>query len=197
MEAVDSGHVEIDIKTETGGAVALDLGMRIAGDFQSPDRNHFTLELSSGGISIKLEMIVIGGESYVKNPLTGAWEANPESPTPFGNVLAFGAFNTDFDSEVVEGFTLVGEERLDGERVYHLKGPVSGGALADLLDDSQVEDGEGEVEYWIGVEDFLVRKAGIQVEVPADDSGVDAFRMQVVMTLSDYGKSVDIQAPEV
>ena len=98
---------------------------------------------------------------------------------------------------MVEGFTLVGEERLDGERVYHLKGPVSGEALADLLDDSQVENGEGEVEYWIGIEDFLVRKTGIQVELPVDDSGADTFKMQVVMTLSDYGKSVDIQAPEL
>ena len=201
MEAVESGHVEVDIATQTEGVIALDIGMHMVGDFEAPDRNHFTLAVNSAGISAELEMIVIGRESYLKDPLTGVWQANPESPTPFGNVLAFGAFNTDFAPEVAEAFTLVGEEQLDSERVYYLRGAVSGQALSDLLDDPQVEGGEGEVEYWIRVEDFLVRKARIRVELPVDDSiidsGADTLKMQVVMILSDYGKPVDIQAPEV
>ena len=201
MGAVESGHVEVDIATQTKGVMALDIGMRMVGDFEAPDRNHFTLAVNSASISAELEMIVIGRESYLKDPLTGVWQANPESPTPFSNVLAFGAFNTDFAPEVAEGFTLVGEEQLAGERVYYLRGPVSRQALSDLLDDPQVEGGEGEVEYWIGVEDFLVRKAEIRFELPVDDSindsGADTLKMQVVMVLSDYGKPVDIQAPEV
>ena len=196
MAAVQSGYVEIDAKTETEDASVPDLGISIAGDFQTPDRSHLTMGISSGGISITLEIIVIGEESYVKSPFADAWESNLENLTPFENVLDFGAFNTDFDPEVVEGFNLVGEEQLDGEHVYHLKGTVSGEALADLLDDLQVGDGKGEVEYWIGVQDFLVRKTAIQAELSADDGGTNALKMQIVMTLSDYGKPVDIQAPE-
>ena len=85
MRAVESGSVEIDYAVETEGATAL--GLRIAGDFQAPDRNRFTLRISQGGINITLEQIVIGSDSYVKNPLTGKWEARPESATPFGNLL--------------------------------------------------------------------------------------------------------------
>ena len=50
MRAVESGYVEIDIAVETAGETAL--GMRIAGDFQAPDRNRFTVRISQGGISI-------------------------------------------------------------------------------------------------------------------------------------------------
>ena len=76
----------------------------------------------------------------MKSPFVDSWESNPETLTPFENVLDFGAFKTAFFPEVVEGFTLVGEEQLAGEHVYHLKGPVSGEALADPLDDLKVAD---------------------------------------------------------
>ena len=88
--------------------------------------------------------------------------------------------------------------QLDGERVYHLRGPVTGQALADLLDNPQAADDEGEVEDWIGVEDFLIRKTAVQAEaaVEAEDGGgMSTSKTQVVMTLSDYGKPVDIQPP--
>ena len=54
---------------------------------------------------------------------------------------------------------------------------------------------QGEVEYWIGVDDSLVRRAEIRAESPAAD-GAAATKTRVVMTVSDYGKSVDIQAPD-
>ena len=143
-----------------------------------------------GHCSIQLEIIAIGADSYIKNPITGAWDATPVSATPFGNLLDFGAFVTDFAPAVIEGFTLVGEVQLDGERVYHLRGPVTGQALADLLDNPQAADDEGEVE------DFLIRKTAVQAEAAEDGGGMSTSKTQVVMTLSDYGKPVDIQPPD-
>ena len=192
MRAVESGSVEIDYVVETEGATAL--GLRIAGDFQAPDRNRFTLRISQGGISITLEHIVIGSDSYVRNPLTGKWEARPESATPFGNLLSYGAFAADFAPEAAAGFTLRAA-RLNGERVYHVRGPVTDETLVVLLDDTPVRGRQGEVEYWIGVDDSLVRRAEIRAESPAAD-GAAATKTRVVMTVSDYGKSVNIQAPD-
>ena len=154
MRAVESGSVEIDYVVETEGATAL--GLRIAGDFQAPDRNRFTLRISQGGISITLEQIVIGSDSYVRNPLTGEWEARPESATPFGNLLAFGAFNVDFAPDVAANFTL-GVTRFNGERVHHVTGRVTDEEIVDLLDLSPVRGRQGEVEYWIGIGDSLAR----------------------------------------
>ena len=139
MEAIESGHVETDITMEIVGELAgetpVALEARVVGEFRKPDRNYFTMTMTTGGISVELETIVIGSDSYQKNPVTGAWEALPVSPTPFGNIVAFGAFNTNFAPEVADGFTVVGEEQLDGERVYYLKGPVSGEALWRLLEE--------------------------------------------------------------
>ena len=192
MRAVESGYVEIDIAVETAGETGL--GMRIAGDFQAPDRNRFTVRISQGGISIQLEMIVIGSDSYVKNPLTGMWDDRLESPTPFGNLLSYGAFAAYFAPEVAAGFTLR-VARLNGERVYHVRGPVTDETLVVLLDEAPVRGRQGEVEYWIGVDDSLVRRAEIRTESPAGD-GAAATKTRVVMTVSGYGKSVDIQAPD-
>ena len=72
---------------------------------------------------------------------------------------------------------------------------MTGNALADLLNDSPVQGRDGEVEYWIGTEDFLVRKIAIRSESPAGVGGA-ASVTEVVMTLFDYGKPVDIEAPE-
>ena len=75
---------------------------------------------------------------------------------------------------------------------------MTGQALADLLDNPQAADDEGEVEDWIGVEDFLIRKTAVQAEAAVeavDGGGMSTSKTQVVMTLSDYGKPVDIQPP--
>ena len=189
MDEVQSGYVEIDIANTTGD---LTLPIRLTGDFQAPDRYHLALEIS--GIKL-FEIIVIGAGSYVKDLTTGKWETRTELLTPFTNLFAYGAFNTSFAPDVVAGFTLAGAVLLDDEGVYHLRGPVTGDALADLLDDSPVPGRDGEVDYWIGIEDSLVRRVAIRTEVPAGPGG-SASVTEVIMTLSGYGKPVDIEAPD-
>ena len=132
---------------------------------------------------------------HIKSLPNGAWEAGAESPIPFVNLFDYGAFKLTFDPNVAAGLSL-SEEQLNGERVYRVGGAAPGDTLADLLDDPQVTDGEGEVEYWIGIEDSLVRKTTIQVELPPGN-GSSGLNMQIEMTLSDYGKPVEIQVPEL
>ena len=195
MASLDSGYLEIDVKTEAEDGSVPDLSISIFGDFQTPDRSHLTMGISSGGNSITLETIAVGEKSFVMSPLSGAWVINNESLTPFESVLDFGAFKVGLGLQAAEGFTLVSQGQLGGEQVYRMKGIVVGEALADLLDDPQVKDGKGEVEFWIGIEDSLVRKMTLQVE-PTSGSGSGGLKMQIEMTLSAYGKPVDIQVPE-
>ena len=168
LAALKSGHAEIEItvKVEAGGAEQ-NVGMGIVGDFQTPDRYQATMAMSVNGLNTESEseMVVIGGETYRKNPGSGAWEVGAEELTPYGDLFSFGAFDTDLDGVVAQDFEPVGQEELAGESVYYLKGRVSGKALADLLADPDATDGEGTVEYWVGVEDFLVRKTVMQVEL--------------------------------
>ena len=170
MQTVRSAYVEMEIVTQTGGETPLDLAMHITGDFQAPDRSHITTQIESGGISITLEMILIGEDSYIRNPFTRAWQDAAESQVPFGdalplaafsNVLSFGAFTTDFAPDVLAGFTLVGEELINGERTYYVRGTVGGEALADLLDSPAAEGEMANVGFWIGVDDSRIRKVSI------------------------------------
>ena len=142
-------------------------------------------------------MILIGSETYIRNPITQAWEDASDSRLPFdvssissfSNVLSFGAFTTDFDPEVLAGFTLVVEELINGERTYYVRGTVGGEALADLLDSPAAEGEMANVGFWIGVDDSRLRKVSV---LPTESGGT---LMQVTATVSDYDKPVDIQSP--
>ncbi len=202
MNSVESGHGEVDVAVKlTQANETVDLTLRIVGDFQVPDRNQAQLSFTAGGITVEFEAITIGDKTFMTDFITGEWTGLPTLPTPFGNeLLAAGAFGTDFGSEVTQGFVPVGEESLDGESVYHLRGPVSGEVLAEMLNDPSIGNGEGEVEYWIGVGDSLVRKVVIEMEVTEEDPITNTtvmMAMTAVTVLSNYNKPVDIQEPEV
>ena len=202
MKSVESGRGEVDIAVKlTQANETVDMAMRVAGEFQVPDRNQAHLSFTAGGITVEFEAITIGDKTFMTDFITGEWTSLPMLPTPFGNeLLAAGAFGTDFGPEVAHGFVLVGEETLDGESVYRLRGPVPGEVLAEMLNDPSIGNGEGEVEYWIGVEDSLVRKVVIEMEVTEDDAITNTtvmMAMTAVTVLSDYNKPVDIQEPEV
>ena len=194
-QTVQSGYVEMEIVTPLSGESTGALTFNIAGDFQIPDRSHITVTI---GV-IPIEMILIGLDTYIKNPLTRVWEDTAGSRLPFdvssiasfSNVLSFGAFTTDFDPDVLDGFNLMGEEIVNGERTHYVRGTVGGQPLADLLD-SPVPEGEmANVGFWIGVDDFRIRKVSIFPEGSGDMSTL----IRVTATVSDYDKAVDIQAP--
>ena len=159
------------------------------------------MKMAAAGITVELELIAIGNDLYMKNPLTGEWETNTELALPIGTEsFSMGAFGTDFQPEVAANFTLTGLEELDGERVYRLRGTVTGADLAELMDDQTASQGEADVQYWVGVDDYLVRKT----EISFEDSGTDpltnaAYMNQVtyVTTLSAYNSPVTIEKPEV
>ena len=58
-------------------------------------------------------------------------------------------------------------------------------------------EGNVEIEYWIGTEDFLARRVRGLFEVSGQDPTGEsiAVRSEVILVLSDYGKPVDIREP--
>ncbi len=202
MKSVEFGRGEVDIAVKlTQAGETVDMAMSVVGDFQVPDRNQAQLSFTAGGVTVEFEAITIGDKTFMTDFLTGEWTALPTLPVPFGNeLLAAGAFGTDFGPEVAQGFVLIGEEALGDERVYRLRGPVPGEVLAEMLNDPSVENGEGVVEYWIGVEDSLARKVVIEMEIAEDDpisNSTIMMTMTAVTVLSDYNKPVDILEPRV
>ncbi len=152
------------------------------------------MAVKTQGFTVELEFISIGVESYIKNPLTGEWEANIDATNSLHDFLAAPAFNTDFPADSAGQFELLGVESLEGERVYHLRATMPGPDLVELVEGQGLFDAEGEVSYWIGVDDYLVRKVEVLSEQGADD--VDSITTQIVIVLSDYNSNVEIVAPE-
>lgn len=194
MKTVQSGHLEMDTTSAFEGESGFSAEIHVSGDFQLPDRTQATMAVKTQGLTVEVEFISIGVESYIKNPLTGEWEANIDATNSLHDFLAAPAFNTDFPADSAARFELVGVESLEGERVYHLRATMSGPDLVELVEDQGLFDTEGEVSYWIGVDDYLVRKVEVLSEQGDDD--VDSVTTQIVIVLSDYNSDVQIVAPE-
>ncbi len=201
MEAVHSVHIEMDTSSALEGENGFTADIQLSGDFQLPDRTQATMSVKSQGFTIELEFIAIGEESYIKNPLTGEWEASVDSVESFGNLLAGPAFETDFPADKAAQFEVVGIESLGGESVYYLRVELPGPDLVKLLDDQSVSTAEGEVAYWIGVDDYLIRKIEILLEQESEGIGISSsvgtHTTHFVIELSNYNQDVEIVAPTV
>ena len=203
MSSVSTGRsvVEVDATIEYAETTEL-FASRLEGDFRTPDRSQYRTMVDGGGFTLETETITVGPKSWtrVTSFVEGPWE--PDSESPRGSVITLGLFDMRFDAETEEHFVLVGEEELDGRAVLRLKG---GAAVVQVPNVTSATDQVNrEVEYWVDATDFLVRKAVLHSEasfaVPtfSDQLVRETVRQSsdIVVTLSDYGKAVDIQAPE-
>ena len=200
MASVETGSVRMEVESTLDGPVFFETKIVVHGDFQAPDRSRFTTVATSGGSSLEYDSVVIGMEGYQENPFSGVWEASPDAFILLGEASHLGKLDLGLETEVVELITLVGVVDLDGASVYYLSGALPADAAADLVGDPSLEnkayDAPVETEMWIGVEDSLVRKLGVRFKQTEPTSGT-SLAGQTIMTFSDYGKAVDIQAPEV
>ncbi len=194
MEQVGSLHfdMEISMKLDSQG-MAIDVPMRLVGDFQAPDRTQGTLTVSIVLISIESQVISIGDTTYVTDPQSGEWNVIPGGMPLVAGPAEFIAADPSDVTELV----VVGVEALDGTQVYHLAGKTSAGIFGE-------SGGESEVGYWIGVEDAYLRQVFATGVV--DPQGGEALlgvlaagsgAVSVTVRLSEFGKSVSIEAPEI
>ncbi len=198
MASVESGAVMIETKSKLEGPFVSESKIEMHGDFQAPDRSLFTAVVTAGGFPAEYEYLAVGAEGYQKNPSSGEWEPSPDPLNILGDAEHLGKLDLGFESEVVELITLVGVVDLDGMNAYYLKGALPAGAAADLVGDPSIvnksPDEPVETEIWIGAQDFLARRVAVRY-FQTDPISNTSLSGQTVMTFSDYGKSVDIQAP--
>ena len=210
MDALQSASV----RTESTSTSRETSGLRIVrqGHFRAPDQSQLTLNLGSKDSATatayetvaEYEAIVIGAESFYTDPDTGAWLRADYFFELAGSGDYLGQVDLHFSTEELAGISLVAVESLDGEPVYHLAGELPYDSVPSLIvvptiDDKDLLDMvevEARAEFWIGTDDYLVRKLVVTSRAAAAALD-DVIQSETVVTYSEFGIDVDIQPPEI
>ena len=199
MGALETAHIEghVTMTARVTGEEEGTFEMSMVGDYQAPDRTRLSVSLTFKGNDFEADYISIANETYIQVPGTDIWQVSESlDGLDLRETLRF-------DPEGMENLVLVGEEELNGEKVYHLRGSLAsavGGLLnfvpGALVGMTPLGEVVVEAEFWIGVGDFLVRRTiqNIAIELFSD---FGELNLELDMRLSDYGDPVDIQAPDV
>ena len=149
------------------------------GFFQSPDRSKFSLEAEltsdTGTVSWQVDTITIGRRHYRRGPNSGDWIAKDGEPATSLGVI------TELTADLVGlRYELGADDMLDGLPVRHIiaDGPVDEWGTRHRLG------------YWVGRDNFLIRKFSHTIESPGEDEFHSTYRF------SNYGAQVAISSPE-
>lgn len=190
LDSVTSFHFDL---SQTGGGtpIAMDLEMTAAyGDTIPPHKLSMTIEATWGNMFVETGLVTVGETTYMQNPLSNKWEALSDD---FQAVKLFSP-ETGIKAvmESATDLSMVDQQMFDGVLCYHMKGSI----LSEVLDAIAVgHAGEGmpvDVEFWIGIEDLLLRKVILDGQIHEEENQ-DIVRTLIV---SDFNEPIDIELPE-
>jgi len=186
---VGSFHFALDF----GDVPLAGSGLRIAkaeGDVVVPDRVRASFSGSFGGIGLESELVIIGGDGFLKDPLTGRWRMLEIGTSPLdyfdpaSGVLAV--------MRSIDDLELAGSDEVGGIEAYRLTGTASARDVSPLLA-VPPSDLRVPVELWVGKVDFLLRILRVSGPV-AEGEPSDVVR---TVDVSGFDEPVEIEKPEV
>ena len=187
-EAVKRFHFTLDVQRVPRSVAGLQL-TSAEGDVVTPDRARADVAGSFAGVPITSQIVAIGEDVWLKNPLSGRWQAIDVSTTPIAlldpsrGVLGVMQGITDPKDE--------GTEVVDGVTLRKVSGTASAADVAPLVA-VRPSDRDVPVTLWIGEDDHLLRRIEVSGPVAAGEPG-DALR---VVEISRFDEPVTIEAPK-
>ena len=178
-----SFDMDVVLTVEAEGA-EIELPIKIAGDLKTPNMIQAKMSMNLGFLAFETEVVDTGESMYIKDPTTGEWTVDESSSSLVANPTEF----IDLDTDELGSVNLARRETIDGVEHYVIE------ATTD------VEGAEVAYMFWVRVPDNLIARieAEGRITPPEDqltqDLG-DIGSMKLSMTLSDYGKDIDIVAP--
>jgi hypothetical protein len=106
------------------------------GDLIRPDKVSLTAKASVGPINASLKFIQIGDQAYLTNILTGKWEKAPAGFAYDPRIVFDQDKGVSAIMGKVRGWTLVGNEKVNGVDTQHVRGPVPVASVNDLVSSS-------------------------------------------------------------
>jgi lipoprotein LprG len=190
MGAVDTVRFTIE---RTGAPVYIDDSDLLAfvsaeGRYATPGSAEAVVTIDAGGVTTQIGAVAIEGETWLSNPITGAWE-----PAPIGYTFDPATL---FDPAVgwrpllaggLTGVTLVGEGTEDGR--YHLQGTADQERVA-VITAGMVSGQSPLLDLWVDATTGEVTDVSFPTSYRGDLS-------DWTLAFFDYGADVEITPPDL
>lgn len=180
MDALDTWHFETWLDMIVSyRSIAFETPLIFVGDFQSPDRLEGTASVQLLGITLERDAVLFARTLDAADPATGP---------AMGSVLSLLDFAR-FDMADIQDLELVGEEDLEGTRVYHLAGRLPTQKRQSESGKQQYTfEGELRFDLWIGVDDRLPRQAVIGADLATTGPAEGSINVAGSATWSNFGQ---------
>jgi LppX_LprAFG lipoprotein len=190
-DALDKATTAHFVLEQQNGSVQLASGVEVVnaeGDVQRPDRMSMKFNLRLAGFSAEAQLIAVGEDLYITNPLSKQWQKVP-STTGAPRVLDKEVGFSNLLRQVTDP-SKVGNETLDGVQTQHLKGRVPAASFTSMLR-SQATGDTVAGDVWVGNDDFLPRQVRLEGTVGTGDTAATVR----VLKFSKFNDSVSIERP--
>jgi len=176
-----------------GGATTIAEGLAIKevdGDVVKPDKLRITWEGTFGGFFVRADVIAVGGETYMTDPITRKWSTISGEVNPLGffdPAVGIAAIMADMTDA-----SLVSVEKLGNTDTYRIQGKLPSLSLYPLLF-TVAQDLMVDTEVWIGADDGYLRQVTFSGKVTEEeDQGITR-----TIRLSGFNTPVEIVAPRL
>ena len=165
----------------SGGNGSLNVVANGTGAAQFPDRYQATITAKMSSFQVATEVIVAAGKAYVKNPLTGKWQASSGSQSFSEQLGEPDPLSYDQFLKSAGSLKDLGDTTLNGTAVHHYlltpdknkllasmesstaKNPQALAALQQVLN-----SGTMTIQVWFGTADHLVRRLQTNADYTID-----------------------------
>jgi hypothetical protein len=187
-DQVNTAHFSLE---QQNGSVVVASGVQVTnaeGDVQRPDRLQMKFTLRLGTLSAESQLIAVGSELFLTNPLTGQWQPAPPAATAPRVLDKDGGVGSLLRK--VTDPQKIAIETLDGAQTQHLKGDVPGSAFTAMTGaPATVNSVAGEI--WVGTDDVLPH----QVRLTGPVTTADTPATVRILKLSKFNQPVSIEPP--
>jgi hypothetical protein len=164
----------------------------VNGKFNDPDQIEGTIILSAKDKKAILNFIIIGEQLYLREQKSDAWQKLDWQSQAAQTVRENAYLPLEqFSMDNLQAPVLVGEARLGGLPVYHVRGEL--GKLAE----DQSAPNPNTIEFWIGKDNYLIYRVISELVASNPDELAVHSRSVVQVDYARFGEPVLIVAPKV
>jgi hypothetical protein len=160
------------------------------GRYAAPGAAEALVKVSAVGLTTEVGAVVVEGDTWLTNPITGAWEPTPpgytfDPATLFDPAVGFRALLQDGIPTVED----VGDEVVEDETLRHVRFTASDERV-EVVTAGLVRDQDVTVDAWVNVQSGELRRATFPTSIGQEPTTWD-------LRLFDYGADIVITPPDL